>query len=36
LYLHRKFDVQAAFRVPSPVRRSLLHWRRCLRPPPVR
>src|ERR1019366_58818 len=36
LYLHRKFDVQAVFRTPAPVRRSLLHWRRSLRPPPVR
>src|ERR1019366_9577735 len=36
LYLRRKFDVQAVFRVPAPLRRSLLHWRRSLRPPPVR
>jgi hypothetical protein len=36
LYLHRRFGVQTLFRVPAPVRLSLLHWRRCLRPPPVR
>jgi hypothetical protein len=36
LYLHRKFDVQAVFRVPAPVRLGLLHWRQCLRPPPIR
>jgi hypothetical protein len=36
LYLHRKFGVQTLFRAPAPVRLSLLHWRRCLRPPPVR
>ena len=36
LYLHRQFGVQTLFRAPAPVRRSLLHWRRCLRPPPVR
>jgi hypothetical protein len=36
LYLHRKGDVQTLFRVPAPLRRSLLHWRRSLRPPPVR
>ncbi len=36
LYLHRKGAVQTLFRAPAPVRLSLLHWRRCLRPPPVR
>jgi hypothetical protein len=36
LYLHRQGEVQTVFRAPAPVRRSLLHWRRCLRPPPVR
>lgn len=36
LYLHRQFGVQTLFRAPAPVRRSLLHWRRGLRPPPIR
>jgi len=36
LYLHRKGEVQTVFRAPTPVRLRLLHWRRCLRPPPVR
>ena len=36
LYLHRKGEVQTGFRAPAPVRLRLLHWRRCLRPPPVR
>jgi hypothetical protein len=36
LHLHRQFAVQTLFRTPAPVRLSLLHWRRCLRPPPVR
>jgi hypothetical protein len=36
LYVQRRFGVQTPFRAPVPVRLSLLHWRRCLRPPPVR
>ena len=36
LHLHRQFGAQTLFRAPAPVRLSLLHWRRCLRPPPVR
>jgi hypothetical protein len=36
LYLHRKGEIQTVFRVPAPVRLSLLHWRQCLRPPPIR
>ncbi|MGB8769995.1 MAG: hypothetical protein WCC92_10290 [Candidatus Korobacteraceae bacterium] len=36
LYLQRKPGVQTFFRAPAPVRLTLLHWRHCLRPPPVR
>jgi hypothetical protein len=36
LYLHRQGEVQTVFRAPAPVRLRLLHWRRCLRPPPIR
>ena len=36
LHLHRRFGVPTLFRAPAPARLSLLHWRHCLRPPPVR
>lgn len=36
LHLHRQFAAWTPFRAPAPVRLSLLHWRRHLRPPPIR